>query len=111
MNIKVGDVWLVNFPLEEDPSVTFKRPVVVLDTEVLKVLSVKVTKHKPRTNDDFDVPIVYWQEAKLRFQSTARVAKLMNLDKSMFIHKIGELHQDDFNNIVEKFKKFIEKNK
>lgn len=44
MNILEGDVWLVNFPLEEDPTQFLPRPVVVINVETLEVLSVKVTK-------------------------------------------------------------------
>ena len=105
MNIEVGEVWLVKFPLEEDVSVFKNRPVVVLDVEMetLQVLSVKVTKHPPRPNDKYDVPILYWQEAKLKISSTARVSKTMYLEKDMFIHKIGDLHPEDFNKIKNKF--------
>ena len=41
-----GEVWFVEFPLEEDPSRILNRPVVVLDENLLGVLSVKITKHK-----------------------------------------------------------------
>ncbi len=35
-----GEVWFVEFPLEEDPIKTLNRPVVVLDENLLGVLSV-----------------------------------------------------------------------
>ena len=38
-NILPGEVWIVNFPLEEDPNTFLKRPVVVLDIETLEVLN------------------------------------------------------------------------
>lgn len=49
--IQEGEVWFVEFPLEENPDVTINRPVVVLDVDELKVLSVKITKHTPRKED------------------------------------------------------------
>ena len=39
-----GEVWFVEFPLEEDESKSINRPVVVLDENILGVLSVKITK-------------------------------------------------------------------
>jgi len=44
MIINPGEVWFVNFPLEEDSATFLSRPVVVLDVDTLEVLSVKVTK-------------------------------------------------------------------
>ena len=41
-----GEVWFVEFPLEEDESKSINRPVIVLDENILGVLSVKITKHK-----------------------------------------------------------------
>lgn len=105
--INVGEVWFVNFPLEEDSTKTLPRPAIVLDVETLEVLSVKVTKTEPRDNDDYDMPIVYWQEAKLRFKSTARVAKTIKINKSLFIHKIGDIHPDDLVNVQQMFIEYI----
>lgn len=107
MNILEGDVWLVNFPLEEDPSQFLSRPVIVLNVETLEVLSVKVTKTEPRTEDVYDVPIVYWQEASLKFKSTARISKTMYINKSQFIHQIGTLHPEDFLTVQNLFIEFI----
>ena len=39
-----GEVWFVEFPLEEDESKSINRPVIVLDENILGVLSVKITK-------------------------------------------------------------------
>jgi hypothetical protein len=83
------EVWFVEFPLEEDNSQTINRPVIVLDENTLGVLSVKITKHAPRQEDPYDVPILYWQEANLRLSSTARVSKVILLAPDSFIFKIG----------------------
>lgn len=74
-----GEVWFVEFPLEEEPTRTLNRPVIVLDENILGVLSVKITKHKARKTDPYDTPIVYWEEAKLKLASTARVSKVLFL--------------------------------
>ncbi|WP_068794190.1 type II toxin-antitoxin system PemK/MazF family toxin [Brevibacillus laterosporus] len=108
MDLVVGDVWFAKFPLEENPSESINRPVVVLDIDTVEVLSVKVTKTAPRNTDEFDLPIVYWEEANLRFKSTARVAKTVTLPKSAFINRIGTLHPDDLTDIQTKFIEYID---
>ena len=56
--MKKGEVWFVEFPLEEDASKILNRPVIVLDENILGVLSVKITKHKVRQEDPYDIPIL-----------------------------------------------------
>jgi len=102
-----GDVWFVNFPLEEDDLQFIARPVIVLDVESLEVLSVKVTKSNPRYYDDFDIPIVYWQDAHLRYKSTARVSKTIYINKVQFDFKIGTLHVDDFERIKNEYIRYV----
>lgn len=105
-----GEVWFVEFPLEEDTSKILNRPVIVLDENLLGVLSVKITKHKVRKEDPYDMPIIYWQDANLRLASTARVSKVTLLTKDSFIFKIGDLHQDDLYRVEEMYKKFLSDN-
>lgn len=105
-----GEVWFVEFPLEEDESKSINRPVIVLDENVLGVLSVKITKHKARKEDPYDIPIIYWEEASLRLASTARVSKVTLLTKDSFIFKIGNLHPDDLSRIEDMYRKFLKDN-
>ena len=106
-----GEVWFVEFPLEEYKSQIINRPVVVLDENTLGVLSVKITKHSPRKEDPYDTPIIYWQEANLRLASTARVSKVFLLSQDSFIFKIGDLHQDDLDRVEGMYQKYLEENK
>lgn len=103
-----GEVWFVEFPLEEDNSQTLNRPVVVLDENTLGVLSVKITKHAARKEDPYDVPILYWHEANLRLSSTARVSKVTVLSPDNFIFKIGNLHKDDLDRVENMYLKYLE---
>ncbi len=105
-----GEVWFVEFPLEEDHLKSINRPVIVLDESTLGVLSVKITKHSPRKEDPYDIPILYWQEANLRLASTARVSKVTVLDQDSFIFKIGDLHEDDLIRIEEMYMKYLQEN-
>lgn len=104
---KAGEVWFAEFPFEEDPSSFSNRPVVVLDEDTLGVLSVKVTKHKPRQSDPYDVPIVHWSEAGLDFVSTARISKVILLQPDDFIFKIGDLIPEDLTMIEQKYIEYI----
>lgn len=63
----------MKFPLEEDESKSINRPVIVLDENILGVLSVKITKHKARKKDPYDTPIIYWETASLRLASAASI--------------------------------------
>ena len=103
-----GEVWFVEFPLEEDNLQTINRPVVVLDENILGVLSVKITKHLPRKDDPYDIPILYWQEANLRLASTARVSKIYLLPADSFIFKIGDLHPEDLRSIETIYQQYSE---
>lgn len=103
---KKGEVWFVEFPLEEDNNLTINRPVIVLDENTLGVLSVKITKHAPRSEDPYDVPIIYWQEANLRLASTARVSKVILLPSDSFIFKIGDLCYEDLKRIEDMYRQF-----
>ena len=107
--MKKGEVWFVEFPLEEDSSKILNRPVVVLDENTLGVLSVKITKHKVRKEDPYDTLIIYWEDANLRLASTARVSKVTVLPRDSFIFKIGELHYEDLERIENMYIKFLSK--
>ena len=108
--IITGDVWFAKFPLEEDNSKYISRPVIILNSELLEVLVVKVTRTEPRSNDKYDVPISYWQYANLRFKSTARVSKTLLLDRSQLDFRIGSLHPIDLLTIQKVFIQYITEN-
>ena len=101
------EVWFAEFPFEEDATVVKKRPVIVLNVETLEVLSIKVTSHDVRNQDQFDTPIVYWKEAGLNRESIARVSKTIRLTNDKFIHRIGDLHIADQNSIAKQFVAYI----
>ncbi|OSA92822.1 UNVERIFIED_ORG: hypothetical protein B2H93_13425 [Clostridium botulinum] len=117
-DIQPQEVWYANFPFEEDPKKTKRRPVIVLsktndgltvaDLKEDSYLSVKVTSHEIRDEDDYDTVIVKWREANLKKESVARVSKTMNLPKSQFINKVGIADEKDFENILTKYIELIE---
>lgn len=102
--MKIGEVWAVDFPFEEDSTQSKIRPCVILDVDTLEVLSIKVTTHYPR--DEYDVPIFKWREANLPEPSYARVSKTMILTQESFIKKYGDINKTDFKNIEKLFIRF-----
>ncbi|PKM50702.1 MAG: PemK family transcriptional regulator [Firmicutes bacterium HGW-Firmicutes-7] len=106
--MNVGEVWFVEFPYEDDLTQFKPRPCIVLDIEKLEVLSIKVTSQDAR--DDYDVPIFKWRESHLDKPSFARVSKTILLKKESFLKKLGDIHRDDFNNIVRKFMEYNSEN-
>ena len=107
--INQWDIWLVDFPLEENPKIFLPRPVVVLNVEPIQLLSLKITKHKPR--DKYDVIIHKWREAGLKYESTARVSKIIRLSHLKFKYKLGVLDEFDRNNVENSFIEYVQSRK
>ena len=103
-----GEVWWAIFPYEEDPTQYKHRPVVVIDQDIVGILSVKVTSQSVR--DKYDVEIVNWQYAKLNKSSVVRVSKLITILESDFDRKIGKLHPDDLLNVETTLMEWIKDN-
>jgi mRNA-degrading endonuclease toxin of MazEF toxin-antitoxin module len=108
--IKQWDLWFADFPFE-DSNKSKDRPVIVLNVEPLEVLSVKVTTHDIRDNDDYDTPIIKWREAGLKQESIARISKTIYITPDKFRRKIGVLNSDDALEIMKKYIEFINNNK
>ncbi|MGI6605498.1 MAG: type II toxin-antitoxin system PemK/MazF family toxin [Peptococcia bacterium] len=103
--MNVGEVWIVDFPYEDDPTKSKIRPCIIIDIEdELLVLSIKVTTHESR--DEYDVPIFKWREANLLNPSYARVSKVLLFNKESFIKKCGTLSEMDFENIKRAFVRY-----
>lgn len=112
-DIRPQEVWYVKFPFEENPNIKKRRPVIVLGKTEDKVtvagleedayLSVKVTSHIERKEDEYDTIIVKWKEPNLKKESVARVSKTIVLPKSQFIDRVGIADDKDFENILVKY--------
>lgn len=105
--MKQWEVWLANFPYEEDNSIEKRRPVIIINVETLEVLSIKVTSHSARLEDEYDTTLVHWSEAGLEKPSVARISKSMNLTKDKFVHKMGDIHDEDKVPIMQNFMNYI----
>lgn len=105
--VQQWDIWLANFPYDDDPEQVKPRPVIVLSVDPLFILSVKVTKHSPRINDTFDVPITKWRESGLKYPSTARIAKSINISYENLNCKLGILHNDERVKIITAYFNYV----
>lgn len=108
MNFEIGEIWYANFPLEEDPSIYIKRPIIIADICLPNILAIKVTKHKPRINDQYDTSIMKYREAGLKLPSTARISKIVIINVSQISSRKGKLHPLDYNLIFNKLNEFSE---
>jgi len=104
--MEVWEVWIAKFPYEENRNIIKGRPVIIVNIDPLKILSIKVTTHTPRDDDKYDIPIIEWKEAGLREASTARIGKSMLLSPDKFIYKIGKLQDNDKTAIYIKYIEF-----
>lgn len=104
--MKQWEIWYADFPFE-DKAHSKDRPVIIINVEPLALLSVKVTSHNARDYDEYDTPIVHWQEANLREPSVARISKTIQLDKDKFRRKIGELHPNDISTIAGRYMDYL----
>ena len=66
MRYRIGEIWYAKFPLEEDSSRYIERPVIIADVSLPYLVIIKITKHDPRQNDPYDVPIIRYRENKDR---------------------------------------------
>lgn len=101
---ELGDIWWVNYPLEENDTETKKRPAIVIREEQhgYEVLVVKVTSELRHLGNDkykVDFLIEKWSEANLTKESLARVSKFARVNECFFEGYIGRLAEEDLNTL------------
>ena len=108
MTILPQEVWFANFPFEDDPTQSKDRPVIVLhvDENSCKVLSMKVTSSPPYS--EFEIEIFNWEQIPLHHKSTADAASVQYILKSAFRRRIGKLSDDDWENVLMLYEKFLQ---
>jgi len=99
MNYQIGEIWYAKFPLEENLSKYIERPVIISDICLPNLVVIKITSHYPRESDPYDVPIIYYKEAGLKYPSTARISKAVIINQNQVDNKKGALNTLDYKNI------------
>lgn len=93
------EIWLAQVAFEDFPERHKKRPVLVLQTGTVVILSTKITGHEPRSYCWGEYKIIDWRGAGLVKQSTIRLSKRFGLSSDAFIRKLGDLQPIDRMNI------------
>ncbi len=88
------DVWWADVPFEDEPEIK-RRPVIVVNAKEIYVFALKATSHAPREYDEYDVALTYWRECGLTSPTTVRVSKILRLNESMMVSRIGALEAAD----------------
>lgn len=96
IQINKWEIWSAEYRYEDDPSVTKRRPVLVIDDNcVFPILIAKITSSPPREGYFGEYPIKFWREAGLQKESTVRLSKVLNAEERDLKCKIGRLHPYD----------------
>lgn len=91
------DLYWARVAYEDDPTQYKVRPVLALDDNNALILGAKITSALPRNVSwENDYPLIDWQEAGLRHQSTVRLNHIQEIQP---INYIGHLSQRDIDNI------------
>ena len=104
MTIKAGEIWVAAIPFTNG-IFSKKRPVLILWLDETDVVLAAVTSAQPRTQTD--VLLKDWSTSGLRVASTVRLSRLDCLEKSLLITKLGQLSQEDADNLREVWKTHI----
>ena len=87
------DIWYAPFAFEEDPNQTKDRPVLIISTQPLTCVVLKITSAGKRDDDDYEIQ--KWQEAGLDRKSYIRINKRVRMEIEHFRRKIGRLQDID----------------
>ena len=96
--IKGGEIWVAAISFTNGIS-SKKRPVLILWLDGADVVLAAVTSAQPRTQTD--VSLKDWSAGGLRVASNVRLFRLGCLEKSLLITKLGQLPQEDAENLRE----------
>ncbi len=85
-----------------------ERPCIIVDELEDEYLVIKVTRHNPRIEDDFDIEIRDFRQCGLKSPSTARVSKITTIHKSQILNYKGHLTPYDEEVISDVLTSFLE---
>jgi mRNA interferase MazF len=87
-----GDVVLCRFPFTSG-AVAKVRPALVLFELSHDLIVCRITSAQP--NDPLDVEVGDWQAAGLIQPSSARLNRIVTIERSIILRKLGTLHPAD----------------
>ena len=107
-----GDIWLIKYVFEDNPTKFANRPVVLINDNENSYICVKMTKQSPR--DKYEYSIKDWASAGLNMQTTIRTSKMLPISDKIIIKKLGTLQPYDlseFRNKLEEYANYIKSTK
>ena len=102
MKCEPWQVWWANVRYEDSNEVK-NRPVLILDTEKMIAVALKMTSHEPRRGD---YALLDWKGAGLRQQTCVRFNQKLELEEDVITNQIGALSLLDKLNIMRILKLF-----
>lgn len=108
--MKIGDVYLVDFPYEENALRSKIRPAVciLISQKNDEFAAIKVTT-KERDYDAFSIKIQDCHAAGLNVQSFVRCNKIDFFKQSDIISQLGSLADDDMRSVISGFNSYYAK--
>jgi mRNA interferase MazF len=110
-NYNPSDIVLVPFPFT-DLRIQKKRPALILKTissksiPPLAIISM-ITSQVDSEFIEGDLLITKYEEAGLLFSSKIRLAKLVSIEQSLILQKLGTLSKSDLRIVQQEWKKFF----
>lgn len=102
---KKWEIWDAIVKFEDRPTISKIRPVLVVNPDLIYILSFKITSHDPREEFPYEYPIHKWKECGLDRPSTIRLSKKLELSESDLTAKRGKLQTLDIFGIQEMIRK------
>jgi hypothetical protein len=92
MRCKPWEIWWATVAYDDNPSKSTVRPVLIVDTEAMVAIALKLTTHAPRKGE---FPLVDWSFSGLPEETTVRIGKVLKLTDSDIKNKIGRVSVRD----------------
>lgn len=103
------DVYIVQFPYEENPEILKIRPSVEFDDDVVCKLVAKVTTKDKKYYNYTDVPLDDWKSEGLLQPSVLRLTKVALIDSDAYKKKVGHLTDADIQKVENALQKMSKK--
>lgn len=100
--MKQGEIWLVNFDPQVGQGITKKRPAIIVNNNSIGILQLKVVvpiTDGSRTAREWHVVLESTKKNGLSKKSLADCFQIKSLSNERFIEKIGQLTQDELDDV------------
>ena len=103
MSFRNGEVWLVRYQFDDDPTQSKVRPVVIINGQAMVIYGYKMTSQRARSDREYIIKDL--DAAGLQKKTVIRTSKFIQIEEAMMIRKIGQLSLAD----ITAFRKLLPK--